>query len=138
MKKVLKCPKNEELVGNPCQDKVCAYRRSSEPNGCGYAKITAITKNFDLDKAVRKEAIAKIYKLDVEDVNVALKRVVSVVCLSEYFEYAYSKSVLDAKKKELEDLKLSIERYQAWKANSKKIPFSSLVESIDFLLINLR
>ena len=66
-----------------------------------------------------------------------MARVVSVLCLNEYFKYVFDKEVTEAKAKELDSLAMNPERYRAWKSNARKVRFDDIVTAIDFLKKNL-
>lgn len=114
------------------------YHRKNDPNRCGYHRIQSIANNKNSDKEERKAALAKAYRVDVEELDAALRRVVAVVCLNEYFRYVYGKDLLEAKQKELLALKIDVERYMGWKQSSKKVKFALIQEAIDFILNNLK
>lgn len=113
------------------------YHRRACYYGCGYDRIHKELSG-ELSREDRRKRVAKLFNVDEEDLEVTLRRVVSVTCLSEYFQFAYSKDILDAKSAELNALKTDVIRYESWRKSSKKIPFKDLVAAIDFVLTNLK
>lgn len=78
-----------------------------------------------------------MFDMSVEETNVAVRRVIAVLCVNEYFRYIFDKEVTEAKAKEMDLLKTQPERYEAWKSNARKIRFTDLITTIDFLKQNL-
>ena len=113
------------------------YNRSGFDNSCAHKTITLIREG-EPDKKERRRAVSQIFGTSEEETETAIRRVVSVLCLNEYFKYVFGKSVTEAKKKELLELQLDAVRYTMWKTGSKKVPFDHLVRTIDFLLNEMR
>lgn len=113
------------------------YNKQKQRNHCAHEVVSNL-RSRDLTKAELKAKLSEEYEVDVEDTEVAIRRVVSILCLSEYFLFAFGKQLIEARHKELQELRTNQARYDGWKAGSKKVPFSAIVVSIDFVLINLK
>lgn len=114
------------------------YHRRSEDNGCAHSKISGLASNTTLSREEKKSAALKSFRVDEDEFTTTIQRVISVVCLNEYFKYAFSKDLLEAKPKELQALKLDLGRYEEWRPTSKKVKFGHLVAAIDFVSSNLK
>ena len=95
-------------------------------------------RESESSKNEKREKIAAAFRLDVSEIESSVRRVVSVMCLNEYFKHIYGKSVIDARKSELTSLISDPTRYQMWRQESRKVSFEHIVMSIDFLLKQLR
>ena len=82
--------------------------------------------------------MAEVFGTDEEETETAIRRVVSVLCLNEYFKHIYGKDVTEAKKKELLAIQTDPVRYSLWKPGSNKVPFDFLVTTIDFLFNEMK
>jgi cyclophilin family peptidyl-prolyl cis-trans isomerase len=113
------------------------YHRRGCLYSCGYERVTK-ELSFDMSKEERRKRVAKVFNVDDEDLVVAMRRTMSVVCLSEFYSYVYAKDILDAKPKELDSLKSDPAKFETWRQGSKKISFGDLVSAIDFVQTNLK
>ena len=134
------CPLTEiEFVGK-CPISRCMYHSKKSGDSvseCRYAEIHALSDAEGLPRPERKKKIAALFAVDREEAQAAVARVVSVLCLNEYFKYVFDKEVTEAKAKELDSLAMNPERYRAWKSNARKVRFDDIVTAIDFLKKNL-
>jgi hypothetical protein len=113
------------------------YHKKAFKNHCSHAAITTL-RGKGLSKVDLKAKVADVFGVDVEDAEIAIRRVVSLVCLNEYFTYVFGKTLMDAKPKELEEIRADQVRYEGWRCGSKKVSFRALVDSIDFVSNNLK
>lgn len=113
------------------------YFRKGFKNKCLHGHLQDL-RGRGLPRVELKAKVAGVYGVDLEETEVAIKRLVSVLCLNEYFRYSYGKDLLEARAGELAALRSDQTRYEKWKAGSKKIPFKHLVAAIDFVSTNLR
>ena len=113
------------------------YLKRAFRGNCAHDAITEL-RGKDLGKVDFKARISEIYGVDVEDAEIAIRRVVAIMCLNEYFVYVFGKQMIEARSKELADLKSNQERYDKWRYGSKKVNFEVLKTSIDFVSNNLK
>lgn len=113
------------------------YNRSGFESHCSYKAIQAIREG-EGSKQEKRQSIAAIFGTDEEETEVAIRRIVSVLCLNEYFKHIFGKEVSEATARELRELRIDPVRYQVWRPGSKKIPFEHLVSTIDFLFNEMR
>jgi hypothetical protein len=113
------------------------YHKKAFKNHCANAAILAL-RGKNLGKVELKVRIADVYGVDVEDAEIAIRRVVALLCLNEYFMYVFGKPLIDAKARDLADLKSNQVRYDAWRSGSRKVSFKALTTSIDFVSNNLK
>lgn len=114
------------------------YHSGFSSKGCQYATLTANLQKEGITKETRKRTVCDMFALSEEELAASIKRVMSVLCANEYFQHVFDKSILDAKPKEIETLLSNPEKYKTWRPSAKKIEFSELVTTLEFLLINLR
>ena len=132
------CPiVNTETV-IPCAVHSCMYHDPSSAKGCGHARLIATTQKEGVSKEAKKRAVCEFFSLEEEDLAISIRRVISVLCVSEFFKHVYDKSIMDARPKELEALGEYEARYNAWRVNSKKIEFQEFLKTLVFLKNNLR
>ena len=113
------------------------YLKRAFRSNCAHAAITEL-RSKNLGKVDFKARISEIFGVDVEDTDVAIRRVVAVMCLNEYFVYVFGKKIVEAKAKDLADLRENRVRYENWRAKSKKVSFDVIQTSIDFVSNNLK
>lgn len=113
------------------------YEPGVSIKGCRYAKIQEAMSREGMSKDIRKRTVCHLFSIDEADLGVAVRRVVAVLCASEYFEYVYEKSILDARPKELTALAKDENRYLLWRPSARKVSFEDLVQTISFLQTNL-
>lgn len=132
------CPIASKAITLPCTVRSCMYHDDGATiKGCRYAKVHEALHKDTLPKEVKKRTVCQLFTIEEDDLAVAIRRVMNTLCVSEYFNYVYEKSILDARPKEFAALAESEERYNAWRPSAKKIAFSDLIATLEFLKNNL-
>lgn len=132
------CPVTEtKLPPGNCLNSKCMYHKKAFKNHCANAAVTGL-RGKGLPKAELKARMADVYGVDVEETEIAIRRVVALLCLNEYFMYVFGKQLMEAKAKDLADVKSNQVRYDAWRSGSRKVSFVALSASVDFVLTNLK
>ena len=131
------CPLKEISVTGNCVETKCMYHMTGQESNCAYKAVAAI-RSDKLSRSERRQKVSQIFGMELDETEVAIQRVVSVLCLNEYFRYTFGKDVVEAKPRELTELKTDVIRYQTWRPSSKKVPFNHIITAIDFLFNELR
>lgn len=113
------------------------YHKKAFKSHCANVAVAAL-RSRNLGKVELKAKIADVYGVDVGEAEVAIRRVVALLCLNEYFMYVFGKQLVEAKAKDLADLRSNQVRYDAWRSGSRKVSFVALIVSIDFVSNNLK
>lgn len=132
------CPIVSVRVESPCGVKSCMYHLNSIVNRCGYNTISTIIQKESTSKDSKISEMCKIYSIEEDDLRIATKRIVAVMCASEFFTHVFDKTIMEAHHKELEKLTNDEDRYNSWREGTKKVSFEELVTAIEFLKTNLR
>lgn len=131
------CPIANKSVTLPCAVKTCMYNDPSSIKGCKYAQVHEALHRGIIPKEVKKKAVCQLFSLEEDDLAVAIRRVMNVLHANEFFNHLFEKSIMEARPKELALLAESEDKYLAWRPSAKKIPFSEMIATIDFLKSNL-
>lgn len=125
-----------ERVGG-CSVSACQFNRRSTPTGCLQPKVMEL-RNRGLPSVELRAKLSTLFGVDAGETEAAVRRVVSLLCLNEYFRFCFGKDLMEARARELNELAADPERYAAWKAGTKKTPFSAIVSSVAFVKTNLK
>lgn len=92
-----------------------------------------------INKDTKKKVVGQLFSLEEAELGVAIRRVMNVLHVNEFYTYVYDKNIMEARPKELADLASAWgeEKYLAWRPSAKKVPFPIIVTTLDFLKNNL-
>jgi hypothetical protein len=121
------CPiTSKKLASNNCEVDTCRYCVSRT---CQHEAVTALAGD--------REAIKNHYGLSEVEVMCDLYRVATAIQAAKYFEFIFERSISDMKKKDVEDISKTEDKYKSWNTNQTKAEFSDIVDMIVFISNNL-
>ena len=121
------CPiVSKKLPSKYCEVSSCRYNVSGN---CVHSKVVALDR--------QRDAIKQHYNLSEMDLTYSSYRVATAIQAAKYFEFIFSRSITEMKKKDLETLAITAEKYKAWNIDQTKPEFSDILDMIEFISNNL-
>lgn len=121
------CPMiSKKLPSKYCEVTSCRYNVSGN---CAHSKVVAMER--------QREPIKDHYKLSDIELTYSTYRVATAVQAAKYFEFIFARSITEMKKKDIETIAVTAEKYKAWNADQTKPEFSDIIDMIEFISNNL-
>jgi hypothetical protein len=133
------CPVANIAIKTPCKVSSCMYHNEASARCCSYSALnTSLHRDVTLTKEARKKVVCDFFRLEEAELAVAIRRLIAVMCVNEFFTHLFDKSILDARPKEIESLLGCGPKYEAWRPSAKKVPYTEVVTTVEFLKANMR